>query len=373
MIRVLHVIGAMDRGGAETLIMNLYRVIDREEIQFDFLVHESRECDYDKEIALLGGKIFRLPRFTGLNALSYVSRCEHFFAEHPEYRVVHGHIGSSAALYLRVAKRFGCFTIAHSHARNYLKGPLSWAFDLLSFPTRYVANYFIGCSLEAGKERFGGSVVKGSNFIVLNNGINVEAYRYDNCTRNVLRRSLGLSSVPIFGHVGRLAEEKNHQFLIDVFAEIKYRLPDAVLLLAGRGPLKDDLKRYVERRELGESIVFLGVCENVPSLLKALDVFVFPSINEGLPLAVIESQAAGLPSILSTGVPKEAVVSHLAKQLPLDLGEEAWADACVMAYAQAAKESRVGAADEVRASGFDIVDSAREISKIYRSAWKQAE
>lgn len=373
MIRILHVIGAMDRGGAETLIMNLYRTIDRNDIQFDFLVHEDRQCDYDKEIISLGGKIYRLSRFTGFNMFSYTRQCKSFFANHPEYRIVHGHIGSSAAIYLLIAKRFGRFTIAHSHARNYVKGPLGWAFNLLSFPTRYVADYFLGCSAGAGRERFGRNVVGGGRFAVLSNGVDVESCRFDGVSRDAFRDSLGLARAPLFGHVGRFSEEKNHRFLIDVFFEIKRRLPDAVLLLAGRGPLESDLKCYVRQCGLGESIVFLGVCEEVPSLLKALDVFVFPSTNEGLGLAAIESQAAGLPSILSTGVPEEAMVSHLAKRLPLDLGVEAWADTCVAAYGQVTEDSRSAMADEVRVGGFDIVDSVRDLSKIYRDAWKQME
>lgn len=144
MLRVLHVIGAMDRGGAETMIMNLYRAVDRTQVQFDFLVHETRECDYDQEIEQLGGRIFRLPRFTGANLVRYKSLCRAFFSEHPEIAIVHGHIGSSAAIYLSEAKRADKVAIAHSHAQNFLPRPAGWAFRAVSYPTRYIADYFIG-------------------------------------------------------------------------------------------------------------------------------------------------------------------------------------------------------------------------------------
>lgn len=367
-IRVLHVIGAMDRGGAETLIMNLYRSIDRSEIQFDFLVHEERECDYDSEIASLGGKLFRVPRFNGLNTLAYRRVCECFFSAHPEHRVVHGHIGSSAALYLGAAKRAGRFAIAHSHLPNYKKGPLGLAFALASYPTRFRADYFYACSLEAGVDRFGKGVVKGDRFAVLNNGIDVDAFRCDAISHEEAKRALGFSGVPVFGHIGRLEEQKNHRFLLDVFAAIQRRLPGAVLLLAGRGPLEAELKSAVEMRGLGENVVFLGVRDDVAALMKAMDVFVFPSVCEGLGVAAIEAQAAGLPSILSTGVPKTATVTRHARRLPLAIGFEAWADACVEAYIRTKECARSDAADEVRKGGFDIADSAERVSRLYRCA-----
>ena len=135
MMRVLQVIGAMDRAGAETMIMNLYRAIDRTRVQFDFLVHEQRECDYDEEIRELGGRLHRLPRFTGVNLSTYRAACRRLFAEY-RYPVVHGHIGSSAAVYLREAKRAGSYAIAHSHAQNFLKGAPGLAFRVVAYPTR---------------------------------------------------------------------------------------------------------------------------------------------------------------------------------------------------------------------------------------------
>lgn len=365
MLRVLHVIGAMDRGGAETMIMNLYRAVDRTQVQFDFLVHETRECDYDQEIEQLGGRIFRLPRFTGANLVRYKSLCRAFFSEHPEIAIVHGHIGSSAAIYLSEAKRADKVAIAHSHAQNFLPGPAGWAFRAVSYPTRYIADYFIGCSLEAGADRFGRRVVEGDRFMILNNGIDLSRYRCDERAHQEAKRLLGVEERPVFGHVGRLAEEKNHRFLFEAFSRVLQQLPDAVLLLAGRGSLEQELKEYADSLGIAPAVRFLGVCDDVPSLLRAMDVFVFPSVKEGLAIAVVEAQASGLPCLVSTGVPGIAVVSQRCERISLNDGAERWAVKLVELYRSSQCADRTDGVDEVRACGFDIVDSARALISVY--------
>lgn len=365
MIRVLHVIGAMDRGGAETMVMNLYRAIDRESVQFDFLVHEDRECDYDAEIRHLGGVIHRLPRFVGLNIREYRSLCRDFFTNHPEYPIVHGHIGSCAAIYLSEAKRAGRFTIAHSHAQNFGAPLENLSFRLVSYPTRYVADWFFGCSLEAGSDRFGKSVVEGERFSVLDNGIDLDLYRCDEVMHRQAKLSLGFQEQPLFGHVGRLAPEKNHRFLFEVFAQIKTMLPESVLLLVGRGPLEGELAVFAERLGIDDSVRFLGVRDDVPLLLKAMDVFIFPSVKEGLPVASIEAQASGLPCVMSTGVPERAVVSEKAVRIPLSLGAAAWASEAISLHSQTCGAGRADYTAQVRDRGFDIHQTARRLQTFY--------
>ena len=368
MRRILHVIGAMDRGGAETLIMNLYRVIDRDEFQFDFLVHEERDCDYDEEIRDLGGLLYRLPRFNGVNLFTYRELCRSFFSEHEEHRVVHGHIGSSAALYLAEAKRAGRYAIAHSHAQNFLRGPAGISFRTVSYPTRFVADYFMACSREAGIDRFGSAVTQGDRFTVVRNGIDLSRYELNHEERAAGRRQWGVEGRPVFGHVGRLSEEKNHRFLFEVFEEVKSQLPDAVLLLAGRGPLEGDLRAEACKRGIDDAVRFLGVCEDVPALLKGMDVFVLPSRKEGLSMAAIEAQAAGLPVIMSTGVPELAVVSSGVQRIPLVEGVSTWAMACLEAYRVSAAKERRAMIDEVRSHGFDIAEEAGRLMRFYSEA-----
>ena len=368
MIRVLQVIGVMDRGGAETMVMNLYRAVDRTKIQFDFLVHEQREGDYDAEIRQLGGRFFRLPRFTGVNAVAYRRLVRAFFAEHPEFRVVHGHIGSCAPIYLSEAKRAGAFCIAHSHAQNFEGGLAGLAFRVVARPVRGVADYFMACSREAGLDRFGAAIVSGDRFSIVPNGIAVTRYACDQAAHEAAKAALGLAGHAVVCHAGRLIPVKNHAFLLDVFARVHERVPEAVLVCAGRGELESQLKERVAELGLSDSVRFLGVVDNVPEVLRAADAFVFPSVKEGLPLAVVEAQAAGLPTTMSTGVPDLALVSDRARRIPLDEGADAWAAFVLDDLDRAAQLARTDAADQVRAHGFDIVETAARVSSFYERA-----
>ena len=367
-MRVLQVIGVMDRGGAETMVMNLYRAMDRDRIQFDFLVHEQREGDYDAEIERLGGRFFRVPRFTGLNAGAYRRSVRALFAEHPEWRVVHGHIGSCAPVYLSEAKRAGAFTIAHSHAQNYVGGMAGLAFNVAAHPVRRVADYFMACSREAGLDRFGGAIVEGERFAIVPNGIDMTRYACDEAAHEQAKAELGLFGRPVVCHTGRLIPVKNHEFLLQVFAQVVREFPDAVLLCAGRGELEETLKERARELGLEDVVRFLGVVDDVPRLLRAADAFVFPSVNEGLALSAVEAQASGLPTIVSTGVPELAVVSDRTSRMPLSAGAEAWAGECVRMLHAAAGSARSDACEQVRAHGFDIADTSARLAAFYEAA-----
>lgn len=363
MIRVLHVIGAMDRGGAETMIMNLYRAINRDVIQFDFVVHEQRRCDYDEEIERLGGRIYRVPRFTGVNAVSYRRSFRRFFDEHPEHPIIHGHIGSSCALYLAEAKRAGRYTIAHSHSQNFPLTPSQAAFRVLSYPTRFVADYFMACSCKAGTDRYGRRFSDEHRGKVLENGIDLALYACDEGAHVAAKTAFGLDGVPVIGHVGRLAPEKNHEFLLKTVALVRKQLPDVRLVCVGRGPLLQQEQERARNLGIEDSVTFLGVRTDVPDLLRAFDIFVFPSVKEGLPISAIEAQASGVPSLLSTGVPDEAVVSSNVQRRPLDDGPQVWADRCIALLR--GLPPRRDHREDVRAHGFDINDSARWLSAFY--------
>lgn len=364
-LRVLQVIGAMDRGGAETLIMNLYRKIDRNQVQFDFLVNEGRECDYDKEIAALGGRIFRIPRYRIFNEFAYKKACKQFFCDHA-YSIVHGHIGLPASIYLKEASCSGAFTIAHSHSQYFPLTPEEIVFRICSHRVRGVADYYLGCSEEAGKDRFGSEIVGGNSFHVLNNGVDAIAFQFNITARQQIRAELQLEDdAPVFGHVGRLTGVKNHKFLFEVFRLIKKQIPGARLLLLGRGELEDQLRS--EAKELGfeESVSFLGVRSDVSSLLSAMDVFIFPSLSEGLPCAVVEAQASGLPVILSTGVPPAAEILSSTKRVDLSFGPSYWADLAVSMYKDSDSIDRRSATHTLADRGFDIAESARWIQSFY--------
>ncbi len=363
-VRVLQVIGAMDRGGAESLIMSIYRNIDRRKLQFDFLVHERRKCDFDEEITQLGGRLFRLPRFNGANYFLYRKLCSDFFEEHHRYSAVHVHIGSSAAMVIKAAKRYGLFCIAHSHNTN---PPLSLpelGFRFFSYPTRHLADYCLACSEQAGLDRFGRAVITGERFAVLSNGIELFKYKFDPTARLSYRKALGLrSSEKAVCHIGRFSQEKNHCFLVKAFALASRRDPSLKLFLVGRGPLEGEVRRLACLLGVSDRVDFLGVRDDVPQLLMGMDAFVFPSIWEGLGIAAIEAQASGLPCLCSSEMPDIAFCAPYVKSETLqDL--EVWGD--WMASIQPRTEAeRAGGVDCVRARGFDILDVVASVRSLY--------
>lgn len=324
MLRVLHVIGKMDRAGAETIIMNIYRNIDRERIQFDFMVFSNEEGDYDSEIKQMGGKIYQMPEFKVINYRNMCKIFKKFFEKH-SYEIVHGHIGSCAPAYLYYAKKNGSFTIAHSHNTD---SSIIWkkiAYKCLTRPVIYVADYFMACSEEAGKDRFGKKIINQNNFRVMNNAIDAEEFIYTDERHCSLKDKFGLNNKIIFGHVGRFTEQKNHDFLIEVFENIKKKHNEAILLLVGVGEDFDKIKEKVEARKLEKSVCFLGIREDISDLMNLFDVFIFPSIYEGLGIVGIEAQAAGLPCFFSNAIPDEAILTPSVWKFPLKWGAERWA------------------------------------------------
>ena len=363
--RVLHVIGAMVRGGAESLLMDIYRSIDKDQYQFDFLVHEERKCDFDDEIEQIGGRIFRLPRLWGINSLAYFSACRAFFEAHHDYCAVHVHIGSSAALVIRAAKRHGLFCIAHSHNTNPPISILELGFRFFSFPTRYLADCYLACSYRAGVERFGRKVADGDRFAVLGNGIDLPKYLFDEKVRFEYRSALGLEgSGKAICHIGRFVEQKNHLFLLESFAFAVKKDPLLRLFLVGRGPLESDIKQQAATLGIKDHVSFLGVRDDVPKLLMGMDGFVFPSKWEGFGIAALEAQASGLPCLLSPELPDSVFCVPWAKKMPSLDSPSAWGEEMLVMPIRSAGE-RIAGIGPVRAAGFDISETVSMLETLY--------
>ena len=355
-IRILHIVTYMGRGGLETMLMNYYRAIDRTKVQFDFLTHRDFRADYDDEIEALGGKIFRLPNLNPFSR-SYLGALDRFFQEHPEYRIVHSHLDCMSAIPLKAAKKHGVpVRIAHSHSSRQdrdLKYPLK-----LLFKRRISgqATQLFACGKEAGKWMFGTD-----DFRVLNNAIDAERYRFDPEVRQEVRKELGIpADAPVVGHVGRFMAPKNHGFLLRIFAE----LPDhARLLLVGDGELRAENERLAEELGIRDRVIFAGLRSDVDRMLQAMDVFVFPSLYEGLPLSIIEAQAAGLPCLISDKVPIECKKTELVTQIPLGASPAEWAEAVL----SAAEAPRGDTLAQIREAGFDIRANAEWLQNYYLS------
>ena len=233
-IRILHVIGIMNRGGAENMIMNLYRSIDRTRVQFDFVENEGGEAAFDREILSLGGRIYRCPHYNGKNHFAYRKWWNSFFHTHQaEYAAVHGHVGSTAAIYLSIAARYGIYTIAHSHSINQMRSVGDALYALFSYPTRFVADTFFACSRDAGISRYGKQIGHDpKRCTVLHNAIDTTRFAFSPDARKATRKKLGLSETQIvLGNISRFSDPKNHTFLLDIFAAVHKKEPGSVLLL----------------------------------------------------------------------------------------------------------------------------------------------
>ncbi len=372
-IRILHVIGIMDRGGAEAMIMNLYRNIDRTRIQFDFVVHSPTSGVYEPEIRALGGKFYHCPKFTPKNLPAYTKWWNNFFrSEGKQYTLVHGHIGSSAAVYLSIAKKYRKFTIAHSHNTSVVKSLMQNLYDVAAYPTRYIADYFFACSREAGVDRYGSKVVLDKfRFSVLNNAIDTAQYAYSQEIRNSVRNSLGIAPhTTVIGHVGRFAPQKNHTFLLDIFAAAAKKCADLHLLLAGDGPLRTEMEQKAKNLGIAEKVTFLGIRSDVNELLMAMDVFLFPSLYEGLGVVLIEAQTAGLPCLVSHTIPDEATLADvLIFRHTLVASAEDWSNHLLKILQE--KGSRNSQVEQACAKGYDIHTTAKWLEEFYLGKAKQ--
>ncbi|MEK5181506.1 glycosyltransferase family 1 protein [Paenibacillus odorifer] len=361
-IRILHVLGGLNRGGAETMVMNVYRNIDRSKIQFDFIIHTTEKCDYEDEIKKLGGEIYRVPRYNGKNHIVYKNVWHKFFRLHSEYKIIHGHLRSTAAIYLNIAKKYKLKTIAHSHNTSSGSGVAAVIKNVMQIPIRYIADYLFACSDDAGKWLFGKNVINNKKYRIIENSIDCDSYMYNDHLRNNMRKSLDLSDKYVIGHVGRFNIQKNHEFLLEVFFELQKSRSNAVLLLIGDGELRGDLEQRILDLEIQEKVIFTGVISNVNDFMQIMDIFVFPSHFEGLGMVVIEAQAAGLPCIVSDTVPSEAHVTNLIKSLSLSLSATEWANEILNSEII---NNRLDAYIEVKKSGYNIAESSEFLEKFY--------
>ena len=324
-VRVLHILQRMEAGGTQALLMNIYRKIDRTKVQFDFLVEYPDKQFYDDEIKEFGGKVyystvrkdFNLPKFS--NMLKKI-----LMYEYP-YKIVHMHTYSIGYFCLKVARQCGVpVRIAHSH-NNETVHDIKYLpkLALQKIYTIYATDLF-ACSEEAGKYLF-----KDKPFHVLKNAIDSEKFIADEKIRKDIRRELGLEGRFVVGHVGRLHPQKNHEDLIDVFNEIKKRESNAEMILVGTGPLEEKIKSKVAEMRLSKSVYFLGNRKDMNRIFHAMDVFVFPSLFEGLGIVAIEAQAAGIPIVCSEGLPPETNITPIYRKLMLSDGAEKWADVAI--------------------------------------------
>lgn len=362
-IRVLQVATIMNRGGLETMLMNYYRQMDRSKIQFDFMVHREEDGHYDDEIRRLGGRIYRMPKIKPGNYRKYFKLLDQFFNEHKEYKVIHSHINENSSFVLRAAKRahIPC-RIAHSHLSDLsldykLPFRIYAKTSMKNQPTHYFA-----CSIKAGEWLFGKNVSKSDRVQVLNNAVNTSEFRFDPKKRAQIRKELGLKENQIaIGHIGRFNLQKNHKYLVYIFQEVHRRRPDSVLILAGDGVLRGKIERKVEELELTPFVKFLGVRNDVPDLMQGFDLFLFPSLYEGLPVVLVEAQAAGLPCVVADTITKEAKITDTLLYEDLENPPSLWAEKILDLDV-----TRMETTEELSSKGYDTESMAGWLTDYYK-------
>lgn len=364
MIRVLQIVSSMDRGGIETFIMNVYRNIDRSKVQFDFLMHTKRECAYNSEIFKLGGRIYYVPpRNQGI--LKNRKELNEFFEKHSEYKIVHQHVSSLSYITpLKIAKKCNIpIRIIHSHntkqGGNFLHGYIHY-WNRLSVK-KYATNYF-ACSDLAAKWLFGEKQYKLGKYKIINNGIEIEKFIYNDSIRSKIRTELGIEDKMVVGNVGRFSFQKNHEFLINIFKFIHEKDNNCILLLVGDGELRSQIEKKIKDFKLEHSVVFTGVRSNVCDLLQAMDVFVMPSYYEGFPVTLVEAQAAGLPCIISSNITKQVKVTNNLEFIDLKSSISVWGNRILD---KLYNHIRRDTSKEVIDTGFDIKNIAEYLQEFY--------
>ena len=268
LIRVLHMIASLEIGGSQTMVLNMNKAINREHVQFDFILDHPDRLALKDEIERLGGKIYILPTFTGKNLLQVKKAWDSFFINHPEYKILHTHSRSYASVYLPIAKKHGLITIAHSHSTSNGKGIKAVVKNLMQFPIRYQADYLFACSQEAAAWLFGKKAAISGRCFIIPNAIDSRQFRFDFDKRKKIRKELGIAEQFVVGHTGRLTLPKNHVFLFRCFKELLKEKPDALLLLVGDGELRESLEREAKQLEIYNQLLFLGEKTNVADYYK---------------------------------------------------------------------------------------------------------
>lgn len=369
-VRVLNVLGTTNLGGAESRVMELYRAMDKRKVQFDFLVHTDKEGQYDAEIKQLGGRIYHVPRFRVINILSYRKALHRFFGDHKEFVAVQGHMTSTAAIYLPIAKKAGVsMTIAHARSAGVDRGLKGIATKILRSSLKYKTDFCFTCSAEAAEAVYGKNWIEAGQVWTIPNAIDVQRFVFQEKVRQQVRKELGFDHEFVIGHVGRFGFMKNHSYLIDIFAQLCKIRDDAMLVLIGDGELKQEIQEKVNQLGLIKRVRFLGNRFDVERYYQAFDYFVFPSTFEGLPGSVAEAQAAGLQCLVSDRVTREAALTELAVYKSIEEPPVNWA--CeIMRNAKKALQ-RDGHSEAVRQifidKGFDVRQQAAAMAAFYTS------
>ena len=363
-IRVLQVFTILNRGGAETMIMNYYRKIDRSKVQFDFLVHRSTPGAYEEEIKNMGGRVYRLSPIHPRYFHQYQKEVRQFFETHKEYQIIHSHISELGYFLYKEAERQGIpYIICHAHTSKMnidLKSPFRiwWKYGV-----RHMSIQRMTCSKQAADWLFGEREVVSQ----INNAVDTELFSYNAHKAEELRAKFKIKNKVILGHVGTFNKIKNHHFLLQTFAQLRERRNDMILVLAGQGPLEEKVKQEVRNLGLEKDIIFLGCRSDIYDILQMIDVLVFPSLYEGLPVTLIEAQATGLTCLISDRISKDVDMSCGLVHFLSIQDTKKWVEEIdrLIENIEQLRRKRASQADTLREKGYDIEQEACRLEQFY--------
>lgn len=359
MIRVLQSVSNMDRGGIETMLMNFYRNVDREKVQFDFLANKPAPGDYDEEIRSLGGRIFISPGF--MSYRKYLAYMTDLFRKHPEYRIIHTHNGSLMLYALLSAKQNKIpVRIAHAHATAVPFGLKNELKKLMRPMIKYVATDYWGCSDAAGTFYFSEKRWNNGHELI-HNAINVDDFTFNRAARDAIRGQYGFGDKLVLGHVGRLTPQKNQKMILDVFAELHRLNANTHLVMVGTGELEQQMKQHTAELGIADAVTYTGVQTNVNEWYSAFDVFIMTSINEGLPVVAVEAQASDLPCMMSSSITSEVKVTDNVRFLNIQDDPLVWAKAIL----DLPPRERTSRAPDLQRAGYDIQQEAQRMQNLY--------
>lgn len=366
MKRLLCIVGSMNAGGAETFLMKIYRKLDRTKYQMDFCVAVSDEGLYDKEIQSMGGRMFHIsPKSQGL--LKNFNDIKRIVRENNYKYVLRTSQHSLSALELFAAQLGGAkVRVFRSSNSNTVSGSRKQMMlhRMFMFMPKFFANVKIAPSTEAAEFMFGKGCIEKGKASLIHNGLDLDVYHFSEEARAEIRNELGIADELVVGHVGRFNQQKNHDFLIDVFYELLKIQPKSILVLVGVGELQESIRKKVNDYGISKEVRFLGVRSDVPRLLSGFDVFLFPSLYEGMPNTVIEAQATGLPCVISDSITKEADITGLVKYVSLRQTSKDWAKILFLA----SQNARCNICDNIKKNAYDIESVAMEFrTKIFES------
>ncbi|MGN1313721.1 MAG: glycosyltransferase family 1 protein [Lachnospiraceae bacterium] len=346
MKRILHIVGAMAPGGFENFIMNIYRRLDRSQVQFDFIVHGKKDNAYDEEIEAMGGKLYYVTR-KGKNPAKNFMEIRRVVRDN-QYNIVCRHSDNAFTVVDLLAARMGGAkeAIMHSHSTTTgHKGIHAFFRNWMGIvPTRCFA-----CSQEAGRWMFGKR-----DFLFVPNAIDTTEFSFDEGMRKKMRSRWKVEEAHVYGHVGNFVYAKNHDFLLDVFHKISESDNQAVLFLVGDGELREEIEKKIKRAGLEDRVILTGRRKDVVCFLQMFDLLLFPSIYEGLPVSLVEAQNTGLPCLISERITEEILLTDCVRRKALEDGALAWAGEAISYLQESSSVRRYSRGEEIKAAGYGI-------------------